>query len=613
MPSYEIDFHDSNVYPMGLTILDRGIHISAAAAGETCSLLLFSKGAEIPDRIIPFPEESRQGDVWRITLLGEGFESYEYGFEVDGKWRPDPYGREFRGREVWGQLSQVHARQKAVIARTEFDWEGDKQPGIPYEDCVVYRIHTRGLTRHSSYKGADKGTFAAIIEKIPYMKELGITTVELMPAVEFQEVMLPEYQAGNPYGQPEPTGRLNYWGYTGACYFAPKASYSSGREKHPVREMKSLVKALHQAGMELVVELYFTGRENPVLILDAVRFWVQEYHVDGIHLIGEVPARLIGTDPYLSRTKLWAAGWEGVPGGHYKHLGEYNDGFQTDMRRILKGDEDQINALIFRTRNNPGTHGVINYIANTNGFTLMDMVSYDVKHNEANGEQNQDGTDYNYSWNCGAEGPVRKKKILRLRRQQIRNALLLVFLSQGTPLLLSGDEFGNSQSGNNNSYCQDNEVSWLNWNQCNTNRDIYEFTKHIIAFRKQHPVFSSPAEPRVMDYLACGYPDVSYHGVRTWHPEFENFRRQLGILYCGEYGKKADGSSDNYFFIAYNMHWEPHSFALPKLPGKFCWHVAIDTSAHEVNGIYSEGNEPKLKDQKSFMVTPRTIVVFIGC
>ena len=612
MPAYEIDFHDSNVYPMGLTILNGGIHISVAAAGQSCSLLLFSKGVDTPAHIIPFPKECRQGEVWRITLSGEQFESYEYGFEVDGKWQHDPYGREFRGRECWGKLNQVHVKQRAVIAREDFDWAGDKLPEIPYEDCIVYRIHTRGLTRHASFKGPDKGTFAAIIEKIPYMKELGVTTVEIMPVVEFQEVMLPEYQAGNPYGQPEPTGKLNYWGYTKACCFAPKASYSSGKEKHPVRELKSLVRALHQAGMELVMELYFTGRENQAFILDAVRFWVREYHVDGIHLVGDVPVQLIGTDPYLARTKLWAAGWDGVDSGPNKHLGEYNDGFQMDMRRILKGDEEQINTLIFRTRHNPGSHGVINFIANTNGFTLMDMVSYDVKHNEANGEQNQDGTDYNYSWNCGAEGPVRRKKILQLRRQQIRNALLLVFLSQGTPLLLSGDEFGNTKSGNNNSYCQDNEVSWLNWNQCNTNRDIYEFTKHVIAFRKKHPVFSGPAEPRVMDYLACGYPDVSYHGVQTWHPEFENFRRQLGILYCGEYGKKADGSSDNYFFIAYNMHWEPHEFALPKLPGKFAWHVAINTAEHEVNGIYPDGKELKLKDQKRFMVTARTIVVFMG-
>lgn len=613
MQSYEIDFQDSSVYPMGLTILSRGIHISVPAAGQTCRLILFLKGVDTPEHIIPFPEETRLGDVWRMTLLGDGLDSFEYGFEVDGKWLPDPYGREFTGRESWGKPDQVHNKLRAVMAREEFDWEGDKPLELPYENCIVYRVHTRGLTRHTSFKGTDKGTFQAIIEKIPYMKELGITTVELMPAVEFQEVILPEYQAGNPFGQPEPTGKLNYWGYTGSCYFAPKASYSSGKHKTPARDMKNLVKALHRAGLELVLELYFPGGENPALILDVVRFWVQEYHVDGIHLLGDVPVHLIGTDPYLSKTKLWAARWDGIYRGHTRHLGEYNDGFQIDMRRILKGDEGQINALIFRTRNNPAAHGVINYIANTNGFTLMDLVSYDRKHNEPNGEQNQDGTDYNYSWNCGTEGPTRKKKTLQLRRKQIRNALLFVFLSQGTPLLLSGDEFGNSKSGNNNSYCQDNEVSWLNWNLCNTNKDIYEFSKYIIAFRKKHPVFSSPEEPKIMDYMACGYPDVSYHGVRTWQPEFENFRRQLGILYCGEYGKKADGSSDNYFFVAYNMHWEPHEFALPKLPGEFRWHVAIDTNEYEVNGIYPEGKEPRLKDQKRFMVTPRTIVVFIGC
>ena len=215
----------------------------------------------------------------------------------------------------------------------------------------------------------------------------------------------------------------------------------------------------------------------------------------------------------MSGTKLFSTSWMGVPGGHEKHLAEYNDGFLVDMRRALKGDEDEMNHLIFRSRRNPADFGVINYMANTNGFTLMDMVSYDTKHNEANGEGNQDGNSYNYSWNCGVEGHTRRKKIVELRRKQIRNAALMLFLSQGTPLLLAGDEFGNSKDGNNNSYCQDNEVSWLNWNLLKTNRDIYEFTKAVIAFRKSHPVFHMAGEPKIMDYLSCGRPDVSYHGV----------------------------------------------------------------------------------------------------
>ena len=188
----------------------------------------------------------------------------------------------------------------------------------------------------------------------------------------------------------------------------------------------------------------------------------------------------------------------------------------------------------------------------------------------------------------------------------------MLFLSQGTPMILAGDEFGNSQSGNNNAYCQDNEISWLNWNLLETNRDIYEFVKYMIEFRKKHPVFHMKAEPKNIDYLACGHPDVSYHGVKAWCPEFENFRRQLGIMYCGEYEKKADGTPDDYFFTAYNMHWEPHEFALPNLPKDMKWHICLNTDAEEVNGIYREGKELSLEDQKQFMVPARTILVFRG-
>ena len=208
-------------------------------------------------------------------------------------------------------------------------------------------------------------------------------------------------------------------------------------------------------------------------------------------------------------------------------------------------------------------------MANTNGFTLMDMVSYDIKHNEANGEDNRDGTDYNQSWNCGAEGPSRKKRIMQMRRKQIRNALLMLFLSQGTPLLMMGDEFGRTKKGNNNSYCQDNDISWLNWSLLNSNSSIHEFVKHVIRFRKEHSVFHMEKEPALMDYRCVGLPDVSYHGLKTWCPMFDRFLRQLGILYCGKYGKKPDGREDDYFYVAFNMHWEPHEFALPNLPKDF--------------------------------------------
>ena len=604
---------------MGLTRTDGGIHVSAVAAAKACSLLLFVKedknGKEArfrEVRNIPFPEEGKTGHVWSMTLNG-AFDDLYYAFEADGKRFSDPYGRSFAGRERWGRLSHAKRLLLSPVAEPEFDWQGDRPLHIPYEDCIVYRAHVRGLTKHASSGTEHRGTFRGVVDKIPYFKELGITTLELLPPVEFQEVMMPENVEGNPYGTSEPTGRLNYWGYAKAGMFAPKASYADPGT-NPVTEFKYMVRELHKAGLEVVPELYFSGREVPEFVLETVRFWVREYHVDGIHLTGYAPTVLLAKDPYLADTKLWALSWEAEKpaAGEKKHLGEYNDGFLIDMRRALKGDEEQMSSLIYRNRRNPAETGVLNFMAGTNGFTMMDMVSYDQKHNEANGENNRDGSDYNYSWNCGAEGHVRKKKIQELRSRQLRNAMLLLFLSQGTPVLLAGDEFGNSQNGNNNAYCQDNEISWLNWNLNKWDQALLDFVKHVIAFRKAHPVFHMEQEPRVMDYLACGHPDISYHGVNAWQPEFENFRRQIGILYCGAYAKKPNGENDDFFFVIFNMHWEPHSFALPNLPKNLVWSLAFDTSDSAAGGYYEEGQEHQILNQKNYMVPSRSVLVFQG-
>ena len=604
---------------MGLTRTDGGIHVSAVAAAKACSLLLFVKedknGKEArfrEVRNIPFPEEGKTGHVWSMTLNG-AFDDLYYAFEADGKRFSDPYGRSFAGRERWGRLSHAKRLLLSPVAEPEFDWQGDRPLHIPYEDCIVYRAHVRGLTKHASSGTEHRGTFRGVVDKIPYFKELGITTLELLPPVEFQEVMMPENVEGNPYGTSEPTGRLNYWGYAKAGMFAPKASYADPGT-NPVTEFKYMVRELHKAGLEVVPELYFSGKEVPEFVLETVRFWVREYHVDGIHLTGYAPTVLLAKDPYLADTKLWALSWkaEKPVAGEKKHLGEYNDGFLIDMRRALKGDEEQMSSLIYRNRRNPAETGVLNFMAGTNGFTMMDMVSYDQKHNEANGENNRDGSDYNYSWNCGAEGHVRKKKIQELRSRQLRNAMLLLFLSQGTPVLLAGDEFGNSQNGNNNAYCQDNEISWLNWNLNKWDQALLDFVKHVIAFRKAHPVFHMKQEPRVMDYLACGHPDISYHGVNAWQPEFENFRRQIGILYCGAYAKKPNGENDDFFFVIFNMHWEPHSFALPNLPKNLVWSLAFDTSDSAAGGYYEEGQERQILNQKNYMVPSRSVLVFQG-
>lgn len=600
-------------YPIGLTITEKRVHVSVVSDASTCSLVFYEKGREEPALRIPMEPGNKAGDVWNLTIEGRWPKDTMYGFEMDGVLKPDPCGRQFTGWEKWGAPENISHILRSPLYEEAFDWEDDKRPCIPFHETIIYRCHVRGMTCHGSSKMRNKGTFRALMEKIPYIKGLGATAIELMPVNEFQEVEVWESE-WNPRAAkgPKPTGKLNYWGYTEGYYYAPKASYSSGQRKRPAREFKMLVKEIHRAGMELYLELYFTGKESPALVLDIVRFWVREYHIDGIHLVGSVPTDLIGRDPYLSRTKLFAATWDGVEPGTGRHLAEYHDGFLTDMRRVLKGDEDQIRPLIMRIGRNPGRCGVVNYMAHTNGFTMMDMVSYDRKHNEANGEGNRDGSDYNYSWNCGFEGVSRKKKLVQIREKQIRNAMALLFLSQGTPLLLAGDEFGNSKSGNNNAYCQDNEISWLNWNQIKNNENIWRFARHLIAFRKAHPVLHMEKEAMNMDHLACGHPDVSFHGVKAWRPEYENFRRQLGVLYCGEYGKKPDGTCDDYLFVMYNMHWEPHEFGPPRLPKNRSWHVAVDTSLDGINGYYEEGKEPLMEDQSRYVVSPRSIVVLIG-
>lgn len=608
--------------PEGVVRTERGFHISTVMPGESCFLNVWErsdKGGKLGERKFQFSEDQRVGDVWTMDLEGEDFEGLLYCLESDGKPLTDVYGRAFSDREKWGDPAIGKEPVPGLFLREKFDWGDDKCPCIPYEDSFIYQIHVRGFTKQTSSHVKAKGTFGGIAEKIPYLKELGVTAVKLLPIYEFSELPVADAEDNSPLRSRESSGRLNYWGYTPGLYFAPKASYATGDSAgvswgipNAAREFKKLVRELHNNKLEIIIELYFSGKESVSLILDVLRFWVREYHVDGIHLTGNSNVGYVADDPFLAGTKLLASGWEKEDTKHKRHLGECNDGFLMDMRRFLKGDEDQINNLIFRTRRNPKGYGVINYMAETNGFTMYDMVSYEMKHNEANGENNRDGNDCNFTWNCGVEGPTRKKKIVETRKKQLRNAYLLLFLSQGTPMLLSGDEFGATKGGNNNSYCQDNEVSWLNWNLLNTQKDIYEFAKYVAEFRKKHPVFHQKEEPKIMDYLSCGHPDISYHGVKAWCPEFENYRRQLGILYCGDYCKKENGTQDDYFFVSYNMHWEPHEFSLPKLPKEMLWHLAFNTDEAERNGIYREGEELLLKEQRQFMIPARSIVVFAG-
>ena len=487
------------LYPLGVTQEADGVRILVQGRAKEVCLLLYRPGEKTPCEEISFDPKYRMGDVWELALDRTDFASFEYNFMIDGKIVTDPNARVITGREKWADRKRAGKPVRGRILSEEFDWEDDVNPETPYAETILYKLHVRGFTAHASSGVSARGTYAGVVEKIPYLKDLGITAVELMPVTEFDEIMMSASGSGFHDAKPEPTGYLNYWGYGPSYLYAVKSAYASHGEMSAECEFKTLVKELHKAGIECIPEIYFTGKELPGEILSVLRYWAEEYHVDGFHLSGFPDLSLAAEDPFLRRTKLFAENWnevmnrrpkqgyitpgDGVVSVEEKNLAEYNMQFMEDMRRFLKGDEGILSAFEFRNRRNPAEYAVINYMANTNGFTLMDAVSYDRKHNEKNGEENRDGSDYNYSWNCGAEGPTRKKKIVELRKQLLKNAYLLLFLSQGVPLLMAGDEFGNSQDGNNNAYCQDNAVSWLNWKLLETHKDQVDFVKRLIAFR----------------------------------------------------------------------------------------------------------------------------------
>ena len=350
MKQFRVVAETDRNYPMGLTIDGKRIHVSVKWPGSACSLVLTEEQGETA--VFEMAPELRQGDVWNLTLETDRQIKgcFVYGFQTEQGWLPDPYGKVFRGREIWGAetgsgvdletdsrpLPETGFKRKleTVAGQTVFEWGEDKRPQTPYEDCVIYKAHVRGFTKHPSSRVRDRGTFRAVMEKIPYMKELGVTTLELMPVMEFNEVREETEVRMVKLPVENQPPKLNYWGYGDSFLFAPKASYSSGRRKHPDTELKTLVRELHKNNMELVLELYVSGKEDPSMVLDAVRYWAREYHIDGIHLVGDAPLKLIGQDPYLSRLKLWAEYWNGVDEGSHRRLGWYNEGFLRDMRQV---------------------------------------------------------------------------------------------------------------------------------------------------------------------------------------------------------------------------------------------------------------------------------------
>ena len=575
--------------------------------GVTASLLIYEKGNREISEEIPFPEECLIGNVVSVKVKGFVPGKHEYNFKIDGHVAADPYARILRGTGKFGEELNEHA-VRCAIPTGNYDWENDVSPQIPYEDAVMYNLHVRGFTKQKYSGVRHKGTFLGITEKAEYLKELGINQVKLMPAYDFTEMETVKVHADYRKLQDMPK-RMNYWGYTDGCCFAPKRTFAA--TKDPVKEFKDMVKKLHSMDIEVLMEFFFGSNTNPRYVVDCLQYWMQEYHVDGFHVIGNQElCNLIAADPIFAKVKFINIYfpveqiYDARKYPEYRTVAECNDGFLIDIRRFLKGEDNCLRSFADRMKRNPAGSGLINYVTNHDGFTMCDMVSFEERHNEENGEQNRDGRVQNYSWNCGEEGLSRKKKILELRRKQMKNAFCMLLFSAGTPMLLAGDEIENSQGGNNNPYCLDNEVSWVDWKGYKAGKsEMFQFVKSLIAFRKAHPILHTAKEHRMTDSLSCGFPDLSYHGSSAWYGDFDGMNHQLGMMYCGQYA-----GTEEFLYIAYNMHWMEHDFAIPNIPEEYQWYVAVDTQ----NGVYEEGAEPAVEHARQVSVPARTVMVFVG-
>jgi isoamylase len=699
-------------YPFGATLVPGGINFSVFSRHASfCVLVLFEKGAKEPIAEIPFRGlfqkadtgepvwgEFRIGNVFTMTLLDLDHENLEYGYRLDGNYpkvergQPgihrfdptqvllDPYARGIGGRDLWGEPPDWNDgyQHRARILFDDFDWEGDRPLEVPLEDLVIYETHVRGFTRHPYSEVKQPGTFAAIREKIPYLKELGVNCIELMPIYEFDE-----FEGSRP--NPE-TGELlmNYWGYSTVGFFSPKTGYAAtgklGDATMVADELKTLVKELHRNGIEVMLDVVFNhtaeGNEygpsisyrgidnatyymltpegyyynfsgtgntlncnNPIvrdMVLDALRYWASEYHIDGFRfdlaaILGRDPwgaplanpplLEALAFDPILGKCKLIAEAWDA--GGLYQvgsfpaygRWAEWNGRYRDTIRRFVKGDSGLVGAFAQAVQGSPdlyrgrGPTASINFVTCHDGFTMYDLVSYNHKHNYANGEDNRDGNDDNHSWNCGWEGPTDDPGINALRKQQIKNMVAILMVSQGVPMFLMGDEVGRTKGGNNNTYCHDNELNWLDWSLMDTNKDLYRFFKHSIAFRHAHPVLRNKDHFRNQDYVGSGYADISWHGTRAWNADWSG--NVIAFMLCGKHAK-GGSEEDDYIYVAANMHWDALPFELPGLPANMKWHVFANTGLESPRDCWEPGSEPVVEDPYNFLVGGRSIAILVG-
>ena len=665
----------------GAQIVPGGVNFTIYSSGaKSCELVLFYSHEKEPFAVIPFPEAYRIGSVFSMIVFDLDYENIEYGFRIDGEYNfkhgetfdksktlLDPYAKIISGRDVWGEepdwTNKFQYRSK--IALDDFDWEGDMPLKTPHNELIIYEAHVRGFTKDESSGVKFKGTFAGLREKIPYLKDLGITALELLPIFEFDE-----FEGSRDDGK---GGKLmNYWGYSTVGFFAPKAGYAaSGRFSMQSDEFKNLVKELHQNGIKVILDVVFNhtaeGNENgpyisfkgldnnmyyiltpegyyynfsgcgntlncnnPIvrnLILDCLRYWVGMYHVDGFRfdlaaILGRDPSgapmanppllESLAFDPILKNAVLIAEAWDA--GGLYQvgnfpaygRWAEWNGKYRDDVRRFLKGESGLAGAVASRITGSEdiydrywrGDCASVNFITCHDGFTLYDLFAYNDKHNEANGWGGSDGGNDNHSWNCGWEGDIDlPADINSLRHKMIKNAAAILLMSLGIPMILSGDEFGNTQYGNNNPYCQDNKISWLDWNDLQKNQDLFKFFKKVIALRKNHPVLM-----RMAQGTPFGYPMISVHGTNAWQFDSSPENRVIGVMFAG----KNSSGTDDFIYLGVNAHWESHGVWLPALPQNLSWQVEVNSDLGE-NAVYEKPTA--INSAEQFIIGARSVII----
>lgn len=665
----------------GAVAIPGGVNFTIHTHGATsCELLLFHRKAEEPYAVIPFPESYRIGFCYSMIVFDLDIEEFEYAYRLDGPYDEkkglrfdknkillDPYARAVTGQSQWGHVNNAQHGYRARVVQSNFDWGDQRHHSIPMEDLIIYELHVRGFTMDESSGVKHHGTFEGLREKISYLKELGVNAVELMPIFEFDEMRDVRLIDENEL--------IDFWGYNPVSFFAPNTSYCSSMEyNREGLELKTLIKDLHDNGIEVILDVVFNhtaeGNEfgpcfsfkgfdnniyymltpdghyynfsgcgntlncnHPVvrdMILECLRYWVIEYRVDGFRFdlasilgrnddgtpLSQPPLlRSLAFDSILGNVKLIAEAWDA--GGLYqvgsfpswKRWAEWNGRYRDDMRRFLKGDDFLAQTAAARITGSPdlydpayrGGNASINFLTCHDGFTLYDLYSYNQKHNEANGWGNTDGADDNNSWNCGVEGETDDPAILALRKRLMKNACAILLCSRGTPMFLSGDEFADTRYGNNNPYCQDNLISWLDWSLLKKNKDLFDFFQYMIQFRKNHPVIRKDLEP---SYL--GVPAMSTHGLT---PDETNFSGDSHVVCVRFAGYNEATQKEDLVYLAVNSGWFPVTLTLPELPEHYKWKVAVNTGDPKCQFFHK--NSMPTVESKIFL-GERSVIIFVA-